>query len=221
MALPSDSGIVDVAPSARASHCSASAGRPVSARTQPPTTASAGISPQLVIAEPAQPLVQGLQTAVVVHRQSQGVDQASDRIHLPRRVPILDRRFWQVVGDAPVHRPTVERGHGIRLAAHELIAQQLAEQVVVAIPLALAVEWHDEAISMLQRLERVGGPRRLQHDVAKTTAHAIEHGRVLEKLRLDRRQPRQHLEAEILGHEPVATSETRGARRARPAGLHR
>ena len=112
-------------------------------------------------------------------------------------------------------------GTDIRLAALQLVAQQLAEQVVVAIPLALPVERHDEAVPVLQRLERVGGSRRLQHDVAETAAHAVEHGRVLEKLRLDRRQPRQQLEAEVLGHEPVASGEARGARRARPAGLHR
>ena len=127
-----------------------------------------GVSPQLVIAEPAQPLLQGLHTAVVVHRQCQGVDKAGDGIHLTRGVPVLDRRFGQVVRDAPVHRPAVECGHAIRLAALQLVAQQLAEQVVVAIPLALPVERHDEAVPVLQRLERVGGPRRLQHDVAKT-----------------------------------------------------
>ena len=42
VALPSESGILDVAPSASASHRSASAGRPVSSRTQAPQTASAG-----------------------------------------------------------------------------------------------------------------------------------------------------------------------------------
>ena len=42
VAVPSESGILDVAPSASASHRSASAGRPVSARSQAPETASAG-----------------------------------------------------------------------------------------------------------------------------------------------------------------------------------
>ena len=42
VALPSESGIRDVAPSASASQRSASAGRPVSSRTHPPMTASAG-----------------------------------------------------------------------------------------------------------------------------------------------------------------------------------
>ena len=35
------------------------------------------------------------------------------------------------------------------------------------------------------------------------------------------RQPGQELGAEVLGHEPVAAAESRGARRARRPGLHR
>ena len=42
VALPSESGLVRVAPSASESHRSASAARPVSASTQAPKTATAG-----------------------------------------------------------------------------------------------------------------------------------------------------------------------------------
>jgi hypothetical protein len=42
VALPSDSGMAEVAPSASASRRSASAGRPVNARIQAPKTATAG-----------------------------------------------------------------------------------------------------------------------------------------------------------------------------------
>ena len=109
----------------------------------------------------------------------------------------------------------------VRLAALELVAQQLAEQVVVAIPLAPPVERHHEAVRALERLERARRPRRLEHGVAQTAAHAIQHRGVLEELRLGRRQPGQELEAEVLGHEPVVAGEARGARRARRPGLQR
>ena len=89
-----------------ASHRSASAGRPVSARTQAPYDGECGVPHQLVIAEPPQPLLQGLHPAVVVHRQRKGVDQAGDGVGLTRGVPVDDRRFGQVVGDAPGHRPS-------------------------------------------------------------------------------------------------------------------
>ena len=42
VALPSESGMAEVAPSARESHRAASAGRPVIARNQAPYTARAG-----------------------------------------------------------------------------------------------------------------------------------------------------------------------------------
>ena len=109
--------------------------RPARQRADPGSeNGERGVPPQLVIAEPPQPLLQGLHPAVVVERQRKGVDQAGDRVRLTGRVPVDDRRLRQVVGDAPVHRTTVERGHHLRLAALELVAQQLAEQVVVAIP---------------------------------------------------------------------------------------
>ena len=125
-------------------------------RTEPGSEdGECGVPPQLVIAEPPQPLLHGLHPAVVVERQRKGVDQAGDGVRLTRGVPVDDRRFRQVVGDAPGHRPTVELGHDVRLAALELVAQQLAEQVVVAIPLASPVERHHEAVPALERLERV------------------------------------------------------------------
>ena len=180
-----------------------------------------GVPRQLVVAEPAEPLLQGLHPAVVVERQRKGVDQAGDGVRLAGSVPVDDRRLRQVVGDAPGHRATVERGHHVRLAALELVPQQLAEQVVVAIPLAAPVERHHEAVRTLERLERVCRPRRLEHGVAEAAAHAIQHRGVLEELRLGRRQPGQELEAEVVGHEPVVAGEARGARRARRPGLHR
>ncbi len=64
-------------------------------------------------------------------------------------------------------------------------------------------------------------PRRLEHGVAETAAHAIQHRGVLEELRLGRRQPGQELEAEVVGHEPVVAVEALGARRACRPGLHR
>ena len=42
VALPSDSGMAEVAPSAAESHRAASSGRPVSTRNQAPKTARAG-----------------------------------------------------------------------------------------------------------------------------------------------------------------------------------
>ena len=170
VALPSESGSADVAPSARASHRSASAGRPVSARIQAPKTASAGYRTSSSSLNHASHSSSGLHAPVVVDRQRKGVDQAGDGVRLARGVPVDDRRLRKVVGDAPRHRAAVELGHDLRLAPRELVAQQLAEQVVVAVPLASPVQRHDEAVRPLERLERASRPRRLQHRVAQTAA---------------------------------------------------
>ncbi len=51
----------------------------------------------------------------------------------------------------------VERGHDVRLAALELVPQQLPEQVVVAVPLASPVEGHHEAVRCA-RASRASAP---------------------------------------------------------------
>ena len=107
------------------------------------------------------------------------------------------------------------------LAALELVPQQLAEEVVVAIPLARPVERHHEAVRARERLERVRRPRRLEHGVAETAAHTIQDRGVLEELRLGLRQPGEELEAEVLGYEPVAAGEALGTQRACRPGPHR
>ena len=196
--------------------------RPARQRAHPGSkNGERGVAPQLVIAEPPQPLLQGLDPAVVVDGQGKGVDQARDGVRLTRSVPVDDRRLVEVVGDAPGHRPTVEFAAPLRLAALELVPQQLAEQVVVAIPLASPVERHHEAVRTLERLERVCRARRLEHGVAEPAGHPVQHRGVLEEVRLGRRQPGQELEAEVVGHEPVVAGEARDARRAWRPGLQR
>ena len=61
--------------------------------------------------------------------------------------------------------------------------------MVVAIPLARPVERHDEAVRAREPREHLRRPRRLEHGVAQTAAHAIQHRGVHEELRLVRRQP--------------------------------
>ena len=121
----------------------------------------------------------------------------------------------------PGHRTTVERRHHLGLASLELVPEELAEEVVVAVPLAPAVERHHEAVCALERLERVRRPRRLEHGVAETAAHALQDRGVLEELRFGFRQPREELEAEVLGDEPVAAGKVLGTHRACRPGLHR
>ncbi len=128
---------------------------------------------QLVLAEPREPLIGGLDSAVVVDRQYESLDQTGNGAFLARGVAVGDRLLRQVVRDAPAHRAAAELSHHVRLGLLELGPQQLAEQMVVAIPLASPVEGHDEAVRARELLERACRPRRLEHGVAETAAHAM------------------------------------------------
>ena len=221
VALPSESGIFEVGPVGEGEPALSLLGSPRQRAPPGSKDGERGVLHELVVAEPPEPLLQRLQAAVVVERRTKGVDQAGDGVRLARCLPVADRLLGQIVGDAPGHRTSVERRHHLRLGPLELVPEELAEEVVVAVPLAPPVERHDEAVCALERLERVRRPRRLEHGVAESAAHPLQDRRVLEEPRLSFRQPRQKLEAEVLGHEPVAAGKALGAHRACRPGLHR
>ena len=150
--------------------------RPARQRTYPGSIdGERGIPRQLVVAEPPEPFIQRLHSAVVMERQRHDVEQAGNGVRLAGFVTVDDRFLRHVVRDAPGHGASVECGNDIRLGAFELVPEQFAEQVVVAIPLAAPVEGDDEAVRALELLEplyRAGG---LEHGVAEAPGHAIEH----------------------------------------------
>ena len=197
-------------------------GRPPGQRAHPGAEdGDRGEPHQVVVVEPLEPLLEGLQAPAVVEPQCEPGDQPGDGGRLARGLAVEDRRLQQVIGHAPGHRAGVERGHRLGLAALELAPQELAEQVVVAVPLASPVERHDEAVRAHERLERRRGPRGLEHRVAEAAAHPLEHRRVREEPGLGLRQPGQELEAEVLRHQPVVAGEHHGRRRVRRPGLQR
>ena len=93
--------------------------------------------------------------------------------------------------------------------------------MVVAVPLPLPVERHDEAVRALERLQRLPGSHGLEHRVAEAAAHPLEHRRVQEEPGFGLRQPGQQLEAEVLRDEPVVAGKRLGTRRVGRPGLQR
>ena len=70
------------------------------------------------------------------------------------------------------------------MATVELRSEEIAEQVVVAEPLAAIVERDDERIRAREGLERIGGVVRAEHRIAQGWGHPVE----------DRRTEQEHLE---------------------------
>ena len=172
-------------------------GRPRQARTPGSVDGECRVLHQLVIAEPAEPLLHGLHSAVGAERQDEGVEQAGDGVRFTRGVPIADRRLGKVVGDAPDHRPAVEHGH--RSPARCARAR-------------CAAAARRGGGSDTTRPRRSSGTTNpfvrasicADRSVCSTASqrpptHPGEHGRVREESRLGRRQPRQELLAEVAG----------------------
>ena len=66
--------------------------------------------------------------------------------------------------------------HQIRLGANQLRPQQLLEEVVVAVPLPMGVQRHQEQVGARQRLQLRRGAALLEDRVAERPGHPLEHG---------------------------------------------
>src|SRR5215208_5559030 len=98
-------------------------------------------------------------------------DQQSDTLivsgydGLPNR-PLEESRALQ-----PLVRPCAQRRHEIGPAALELEEQQLGEEMVVTVPLALLVQGYYEQVGASELAQEPGGTLPTRHRVAKGTLH--------------------------------------------------
>src|SRR5215203_764490 len=98
-------------------------------------------------------------------------DQQSDTLivrgydGLPNR-PLEESRALQ-----PLVRPSAQGGHQVGLGALELEEQQLGEEMVVAVPLALLVQGYYEQVGASELAQEPGGTLPARHRVAKGTRH--------------------------------------------------
>ena len=74
-------------------------------------------------------------------------------IGVARLLRVVQRRFEFAVRFAPRAGPTIELADRVGFAPDELGTQQVAEQVVIAVPLAGAVEGHEEEVRARERRE--------------------------------------------------------------------
>src|SRR5687767_4777372 len=99
--------------------------------------------------------------------------------------------------------------------------QQLPEQMVIAVPLAAAVERDDQEIVFLQMLERPAGSGATDYRVAEPAAHAVEDGCAGEERCLCAGRPVEELGSEVVADEPVVTGDRESGVGACAAGPHR
>ena len=195
MVLPSSSVPVICARSAAAAQRSVAPGSPINANISAPCTAIPGyrstspyssnhcIQRNTVVALP------------LAHTRLALVSVRRHAIRVAGRLGVLERRLRHAVRLAPLGGPQVESRDDLRFAPPQLGRQQLAEQVVVAVPLAAAVEWHHEQVAGLELLEHATRSRLTQRGVAERSGHRVEDRRVRQERRLGRQDPIEDLGA--------------------------
>jgi hypothetical protein len=172
---------------------------------------------QLVVVEARQPrLDRGDPPRPVVGLRQRG-DEPGHPVHVAGGGRVVDRLVVPALRLAPLRSAQAERRHGGGVAAAELAAQHVAEEVVVPVPLAAVVERHEEEVGLLDRLEHPGRVRAPEHGVAERRAELVEHGGAGEELDLAGRGLAELLGAQVVGDEAVVAAEgghTRGRARA-------
>ena len=103
--------------------------------------------------------------------------------------------------------PACSRARGPAPADSAPTYEQLAEQVVVAVPLAATVERDHQEVAALQLLEDVRPIRSADDRVAERTAHAVEDRRAGEEGNIGLRHPVQELGTKVIADEPIVTGD--------------
>ena len=99
---------------------------------------------------------------------------------------------------APIRCPCQVYGHQLRVAPLELRPEEIAEEMVIAIPPATIVERDDERIGTREILQRTSRVVDAEHRIAQRRRHPIEDRRP-EQEALDGPAAVQHFVAEVVG----------------------
>ena len=70
----------------------------------------------------------------------------------------------------------VQRREQIGLLGPQLCSEHLGKQVVIAIPLARVIEWHNKEVAALQRLELRLAALLATHGIAKWPTQSVKYG---------------------------------------------
>ena len=99
-----------------------------------------------MLLEPLEPAAGGLHAPAGVGGKRQAFDQPGDPIGVSGRLGMVNGQLQQSVGFAPCRRPDMQLLGLLGLGRPALGAKQLAEQVVVVVPLPSPVERYAQQI---------------------------------------------------------------------------
>ncbi len=160
------------------------------------------------IPEPIEPGPHRADPAAAVRQQELTLEQVGRALDVPAGMRVLHGLLEQADRLEPVRGPAVQLRDHVGLTLVQLGGEDVAEQHVVAVPLPLAVEWDDEEVASLDRLQGSCRSRTSEDRVAERTAQALQdRGPGEEALPLPRERL-QDLRADVVDDEPVLAGET-------------
>ena len=134
-------------------------------------------------------------------------DEGSHPVGIASSLSVVESGLWHVVGLVPGGRPGVQLGDLVRVLDTKLGVEVIAQEVVIAVPLAVSVEGKDEHVLARQVLERAGGAGHPCHGIAQGAREPVQDRRAHEQVSLIGLDAGQQLGAEVLAHPPVISSE--------------
>src|SRR5829696_10483522 len=134
-------------------------------------------------------------------------DQQSDTLIVRGRDGLADRPLEVASTLQPHARPLAQRRHLVRLAAPELVEQQLGEEMVVAVPLSLLVQGYYEQVGASELAQEPGGTLPACYRLAKWTLHRPQDRGFEQKLPHFLREASQDLLSQEADDVAVATPE--------------
>ena len=138
------------------------------------------------------------------------VDQALGTVHVAGQRGVT-KGLEQVPGTlAPRTGPDVQLGDLLRRQVPlEPVPQQVAEELVIAVPVPFVVEGDDEQVGALDGRQRLlaGAGRGLEDGIAEWPAQAVEDGGAQQEGPDLGRLPLQDLLEQVVQHEAVAAGE--------------
>ena len=134
---------------------------------------------------------------------------------------MLDCCLRQVVRLVPRRGPKMKLADRLWFPPHQLRMEELPEEVVVPVPLAVAINRDDEQVSLFEPLEDSARACRPIVRVTQRTAHPVENRGPRQKQHVGPRYPVQEFRAQVLRDEAVGPAEAGRRRKVRAAGVHR
>ena len=131
-------------------------------------------------------------------------EQLGHHLGVPGGGGVLDRVLDKPVRTAPSRSAAAQLSRGLAL---ELEPQNLAEQMVIAVPLSAALKSHQEHVRAGELRKHGGRVLAAQHRVAQLRREAPEHRGPHQKVPCLRRERRQNLGGQIVADMPSAAGE--------------